>query len=332
MESIILCVLVSFGIYLIRLGWKHLKYWLLDPPHKKEAVEDARIMMEKLRKKGFGNYLLRDYVFQTRITDQDMAQLSSIETKLNGVLQEILRYLKLPPYIPLHLVPENERPASKDDRGGEYDSGKKEISLFYRKHYSGDQMIGILCHECAHCFMYYNGLDYSDPAQNERFTDITACLLGFTAYSAAHRHTLGDTRTGTKNGYLKSAEMRAIHQELVRCRQQQGTSQNQQPNPRRQPTDSAKTLLRSHINSARVMLDQAKSVMAVKKIPTVTDLTQEAYAKLYQISQTIESGQTANILQRCEEALNKDAPAVRTADENVMKLNQELSFFLHAFR
>lgn len=333
-------LLVMLAITLIRICW----YRLIDPPHKKQAVESARMMRERLIQKGLGHYLLRDYVFQTQITDDDRLQMSSVEAKLNSAFQEIKRCLNLPPEVRLVVLPGDSSERPKDGRAGDYNSGTKVVRVFYEKQYSGAEYIGVLCHECTHCFMYVNGLNYSDPVQNERFTDITAALLGFGVVMEIGFRTLGNTRKKSKKGYLKSAETHAIYQDLLLYRQQSASQKQQPPSPRPQAAQKQQpkpgqasangehTQLRNHINSARVMLEQGKSVMAVKKLPTATDLSQEAYARLYRTSQAIQSGQMAADLLRWEEALKKDAPAVRAAAENVMRLNRELSFFLNAFR
>ena len=215
LQGILVSLFCTAALYLLRLGW----YRLIDRPHKKETVTAAQVMMGRLKEKGMGNWLLRDCVFHTRITESDIRDLDRLAPKLSALEKEIAAWLNQPKAPHLNFYRSR---LPEDDRLADYDHGTRSIDVYYQrfKNCSPEKAIAAMCHESAHWFMYCMGLAQSDPVKNERDTDITACLLGFSVYMIAGNYTLGNTRAISKRGYLKSAEMQAIRDYLLACRQQ----------------------------------------------------------------------------------------------------------------
>ncbi len=210
LQGILFSLLCTAALYLLRLGW----YRLIDRPRKEETIAAAQVMMGRLKEKGMGAWLLRDCVFQTKITEKDINNLDLLAPKLSALEKEIAAWLNQPraPHLDFYRKKQPE-----DDRVADYNHGTRSIEVFYRRirNCSPETVVSSMCHESAHWFMYCMGLADPDPVKNERNTDITACLLGFSAYMITGNFTFGNTRSRSKRGYLKSAEMQAIRDYLL---------------------------------------------------------------------------------------------------------------------
>ncbi|MBR1585683.1 MAG: hypothetical protein IJ662_09100 [Clostridia bacterium] len=349
-----LVYLVYFVVYWFRVFF----HWAYDPPHTGKVVEDAKSIQKRLEQKGLDYYLRYDFGFKNILTGDDLKTQQKLEQKMTAMMNDILRWLKLTPDMKLRVVCVQQRKVG--DAGGTYDHNNKLITINFYKKDTPDTLTSVLCHECTHCFLYRNGLFFPDSYQTERFTDITSCLLGFSYYRIHGSGRLGKTKIASQRGYLKKDEFAAINRYLRRFRKQAGpttrapeqktaqtpppekkatptpppeqhkqtAAQTQQPDP----TPELREQLNHHLAGADAMLQQAKDVLTLHKVPTRTDLTPQDYDALKRTVDQLTTGAMSAELQACRAALGQDAQHLRQADQTVMRICEDLSRVMNAFR
>ena len=179
------------------------------PPEELAAM---RIALMKRRK--LDHLLMSDYVFKTRITDRDKRDHAVLREKLNLMLHEMFRYLDLPPVYTVEIIPDEDMSIAPD-RAAECVFGERVINFYLRSWYTPDQLTAMLCHECAHYFcLHYNMYVNSDTMLNEHFTDITACLMGFSRYMIIPAEV----------NYLSCGQLTAVRRVLMQERQERQAS------------------------------------------------------------------------------------------------------------
>lgn len=179
------------------------------PPEKLAAM---RIALMKRRK--LDHLLMSDYVFKTRITDRDKRDHAVLREKLNLMLHEMFRYLDLPPVYTVEIIPDEDMSIAPD-LAAECVFGERVINFYLRSWYTPDQLTAMLCHECAHYFcLHYNMYVNSDTLLNEHFTDITACLMGFSRYMIIPAQV----------NYLSFSQLTAVRRVLMKERHERQAS------------------------------------------------------------------------------------------------------------
>ena len=174
----------------------------------------ARKRIELMKERKLGHLLMTDFRFSDRITQEDMASPESIREKLNLMLHEMMRHLKLPPVYTVEVIPDEDRSIAPD-RTAECSYRDRQIRFFLRRVLTPEQLTTLLCHECAHYFcLYYRMYEYKLTMLNEHYTDVTACLMGFSKYMLI---------PGSLN-YLSPAEMKAVRWTLLEERKAQSGS------------------------------------------------------------------------------------------------------------
>lgn len=155
---------------------------LASTPQTRKAESLTRDRIELMKKLNLTHLLLNDYRFTQRITSKDMDSPEKIQTKLDEMLQEMCRYLDLPPVFSVEITPDEDMSISPD-RGAECCFARRKINMFLRSYYTPDHYMIMLCHECAHYFCNYYHMDETrDFMLNEMYTDIVTCLTGFSKY------------------------------------------------------------------------------------------------------------------------------------------------------
>ena len=80
------------------------------------------------------------------------------------------------------------------------------------------------------------------------------------------------------------------------------------------------------------MVLQARDIMAVKKVPTRTDLTEKDYAWLKQCAEKLSSGRYAALLSQCEKDSQGSTVRLRNAKNQVMDVCADMSRLMWVFR
>ena len=136
-----------------------------------------------LENKGLSDFLRKSFVPKTSFTMADFKDRKLMEEKTQQVFREILRYLELPPfYVRLSVSYDDNHDEQKaNKKAGEYQNTPQQriITLYFKKYYTPDIVLAILCHECTHYFMEAHFLNWKDTSLNEQRTDVTANLIGF---------------------------------------------------------------------------------------------------------------------------------------------------------
>ena len=156
-----------------------------DPeiPMPRSVPYEVYAMADRLLKHNVGEYLLRDYNSNTNFTIvKDISKELLLRRDLTHLMMSILSYLGLPGIVDLKINYLRDIDTQKE--AGQYTRNieKRAIELNVRSDYDFDNIIAILCHECTHYFMEWNNLNIEDREQNERNTDITANLIGFSEF------------------------------------------------------------------------------------------------------------------------------------------------------
>ena len=183
-------------------------------PQTRKAEELARNRIARIRERGLGTLLLDDFRFSARITPKEMGSPEAVRNSLNGMLQEMLRHLRLPGPFTVEVIPD-EAMSVAPKRGAECDIAHRRINVYFRSWYKPEQLTAMLCHECAHYFCYHYGMyEFDDFMLNEWYTDTVACLTGFSKYMLF--------AAGT--GYLEHEQMEAVRWTLLQERKNGGAA------------------------------------------------------------------------------------------------------------
>ena len=182
-----------------------------------------------LEENGLQEFLMKNYLLPRVIAIRNENERT--QEKLSQIMMDILRYLKLPPYVTLFVkkVKRNEE-AGKTWKAGEFTSsnGKAEINLTIGPEDTVKVVLAALCHECTHYFMLYHGMNWNDEGLNEIRTDVTANLIGFShimqegyreAVTVNEEQNVRTTRT-RKIGYISANACRQIRNMLDKYRRE----------------------------------------------------------------------------------------------------------------
>lgn len=194
-----------------------------EPSNFTQTMIFVEPMLEKLVKKGFTKYIKNDY---DPVVYVDISKIKKTEIiqNLKPVLNSILNYLHLPPFICFNVLFENDQNnhLKTQNKVGQYQGGwsNKTITISINQKYSFINVLAIICHECTHYFMEYNNLNWNDTELNEERTDMMACLIGFSKILYEGYMTIenveyhGDysTRQTSKIGYIDSKDCKEIRE------------------------------------------------------------------------------------------------------------------------
>ncbi|MBQ8160743.1 MAG: hypothetical protein IJ083_08310 [Clostridia bacterium] len=294
-----LSVFVCIALYLLRM-------YFLNRPDKKMIRRMTRERIEVMEKKGYAHLMMQDASFKNPVTDAD-TDIPSRQKKLQGMLNEMMARLGLMPNVTVSVQMDEKGQMTRDGRAGEYDGGARMIRIFLRKSMDAGHMTSILCHECAHCFMDRGGMNVQDFQTNERNTDITACLMGYSLQMLS-----GYT------GYIKSSEVRMVRKILLEWRSTKQASQGKAQSQGQSGAASGAG------QEARKLLSEAKRVLGKNKVPGRV-LPSEDYQRLYRISEEIRLGQTEKQLETC----------LRSGEQGrqtLLKLTDDLRFVIRAMQ
>lgn len=107
------------------------------------------------------------------------------------------------------------------DRAGQIttDLAFTTIRLDMKAHYTLDAVAAVLAHEAIHLHLYYEGISFSDPWENEILTDTAAVYCGFGEYIyRGYAVMRGEFALSYhKVGYIRQEDVRYI-QELINGR------------------------------------------------------------------------------------------------------------------
>ena len=323
LESIAIITL----FYIIRLIWdchkdtQRTREINGSPEECRQAEDLAVSMRNKMEAKGLKKYILNDFRFSEQLMPEDLKSETILQQKMTRMMRELHAYLHLAPGYQLSVRFDRD---NSMDRSGQCDYGNRRIDIFPRSHYTADTLIAILAHESAHYFMYQYGLTDPDKDLNERCTDTVACLMGLSAYMV-----------NGSIGYLKHGQFVAIRNNLLAYRNTRASSQNQQSTPAGHQS-SAEQLqeqkrLRSSLNAANALLQQTKSVVRVKKIPSRTDLTPQDYHRLNRLVDALNNGNYDRTLAFCNKLLQGNLTNLRTGQQDVMRVCNDLNAVMQMF-
>ena len=212
--------------------------------------------------------------------------------------------------------------------------------MFYRPFYDAGYLNEIICHECAHYFRNKHQMWNPNKDAEEKCTDITACLMGCRLYMV----------NANNMGYLRPGQFKLVQDFLEKYRKENrqaggaaGTTRTVPEKPQTgtrkpetaPPQDSTareRENLRRQIEAARAMIRQAGDIMAVKKVPTRTDLTEADYAWLKGCEEKLRAGQYTAALSRCEKDLQGSAGRIRNAKNQAMEVCGDMSRLMWIFR
>ena len=340
MEGILLSLCAALFLYLIRYLLHRAMAHLRDPSDKKRAVAAAEAVRSGMESRGYARLLSGDHVLRTRTSQEDLKSPERLREQMEKVMREILAHTGIGAGVGLRVGFDAKNDMRPDGRAGEYDPGSRSVTLFIKPKQRMEQLLYALCHECAHCFLYSIGMQESDPALNERYTEAAACLMGYSLYVIDGTRGTETPKEVSDKGSLTYAEACAVRRYLLSVRSspavRKEAPERQAPPPREEKGGAnaeLKSRLAGHIRGAQEILGQAKALAAAKMIPTRADMSEGDYQKLKEISRALESGEYDAALRRCGAALNGNDPGqLQSADSAAMDVCEKLSYILWAFR
>ena len=317
-----IAILIIF--YLIRLCWScHKDKKVAEeaqgtPEERRQAEEWAAAMRDKMEARGLGHYLLKDFCFKERLTPDDMKSEVLLQRKMTRMMQDLHAYLCLRPGYTLSVKFDRD---NSMDRSGQCDYSARRIDIFPRSYYTAETLMSILAHETAHYFMYQYGLSDPDKDLNERCTDVVSSLMGCSSCRVS-----GDI------GYLNKGQFIAVRNSICAYRSQQACA-GRKAGSRNESSERIleQQRLRSQISAAAALLQQTRSVITVKKIPTRTDLTVQDYHRLRTLVSQLECGKYDRSLASCSKQLQGDLANLRTGQQNVMNMCNDLNTMMRIY-
>ena len=316
--------------------------WRITPDQTREAEECIRMTKEAFEEKHLRHLMLSDFQFHAQVTDEERRDMNRLQAKLDQQLKELMDYLHLLPV--LHVRVFTDDPKGKE-AAGTFDWANKAVNIYYRSYYDAGILNEILCHECAHYFRYVHQITIPDHLTDEKCTDVTACLMGGRLYEV----------NANNIGYLRPGQMKLVGDFLDQYRKENsrqaaqpaGSSARAKPAAQKQQTAAApsgtagpqanslsaeRESLRRNIEAARAMIRHAEDIMAVKKVPTRTDLTEQDYAWLKRCVDKLGKGQYAALLSQCENSLQGNMGKIRNANSQVTSVCADISRLMWMFR
>ena len=308
-------------------------------PNKKvwtgEASVDAlsQSTAALLERRGLGALMLRDFSFQQRLRRCDINS-QALEEKLRAMALEITSHLSLPPLRQVNVVRiDDDR---QIDRFGEYDSAGKRINFYIKPKNDPEQITAALCHECTHYFMEMRELnDWSDRLLNERRTDVTACLIGFSRImvrgymilTKSHYRVVAWTADSNRVGYLDAADCDQVRKNLIKLRPGLQKRRAEEDN-----VNALKARLNQNIAGAKAMTEQVRAMLAAHGAPTGGRMPAKSLAGLQRALLALENGELETRIRQCESASRGDVGQLRAASNDIMAVCEALSTVLSAFK
>lgn len=222
----------------------------------------AEGICERLLGTKFEDLLLTDFNSQYSFTYADFGSRENICNKLNLIMNDIFRYLNLPPLVKLEVIHDYN---DNDKNMGFFttSSTKKTITIKIGRYYGPSNIIAVLCHECTHYFMEYYGFNCCDEEINERRTDVFSNLIGFSKLMEEGYEEIEITegsgsyskRKLYKIGYISADNCRAIRRHLLSQRIRINENRKKQLR-----TSEIKNELRKNYETAEILYKQLQSM------------------------------------------------------------------------
>ena len=138
--------------------------------------EEIFKVCDELKDKGFYEYLKKEFP-KPNIRNRS-------DEEIRNIVHDVINYLGLSHTVDIKI---NRTDLSggrlyQKTAAGLYDNSPtiyKNITINIDEGYNDNNILAIICHECTHYFMQVNGLNINNMNENEKKTDITACLIGF---------------------------------------------------------------------------------------------------------------------------------------------------------
>ncbi len=281
------------------------------------------IAEQKLIRAGFSDLMVRDFNFRTVLSPEACRNPADLQKQMQSMLSEMLPHLHLIPDI--RLVVTADRSLFPENAAGCYASGGsgKEIRVLFSSDPAQRKpavLTGVLCHECAHFFMYSYAMNLPDPKENEGLTDTMACLLGFRRYML-------QSRTDMNAPYLNHEELREVQKCLLAARPGLQKEIDGKKN-----LETAASQLKKNLASARVMMEQTRAMIAANGAPSSRRLSPRELKSVQQALLELENGTSEEILRRSAGAVGQDLAGVRKADDAVLAVCDGLYRLMTAFR
>ena len=316
--------------------------WRITADQAREAEECIRMTKEAFEDNHLQHLMLSDFQFHTQVTDDDRRDMNRLQATLDRQLKELMDYLHLLPVLHVRVFTDDPK---GQEAAGTFDWANKAVNIYYRSYYDAGILNEVLCHECAHYFRYVHHITNPDHMTDEKCTDVTACLMGGRLYEV----------NANNVGYLRPGQMKLVGDFLEKYRKENSRAASQpagstaQAKPaaqepqaaaaqsrttRPQPNDlsAERESLRRNIEAARAMIRHAEDIMAVKKVPTRTDLTEQDYAWLKRCVDKLGKGQYAALLSQCENSLQGNLGKIRNANSQAMSVCADISRLMWMFR
>ena len=286
-------------------------------------LERTHMLFDKCRQRleyvGLTDLMLRDFAFQTKLTQAQCDNDAQAEAQLQSMLIEMLPHLHLLPNVKLLVTTDASK--LQDGALGEYDHGQRTVRiLLLPGQRSPELLASALCHECIHCFLYTYGISAQDPQLNEGLTEAMASLVGFSQIMIR-------ANANRQLPYLNRAEFEELRKSLLEIRPQLQQQADQKRN-----LQTAREQLKKNLSGAWAMIEQAKAMIAVNKAPQSKRLSPAELRQLQQTLLALENGSYAVALRQAEKGLNGDLAAVRKADDSVLAICGRLYRLMLAFR
>lgn len=312
----------------------------LKEPKGSLTVVYSGAMCELLIKKGLGHFLLADFSPKYSLLQDKHFNKTKARNILGSIMIDIFKHLELPPFVELIIIDENDNEIFNNaDRVGQFSSThqKKKIIIKTKKQYSIINIVAILCHECTHYFMEYNGLNWDDVHLNEKRTDIMANLIGFSEVMIKGYRVISTERVygNIRNtithriGYITDSECAEVRQYLLWKRYIL----------EKQKKDNAELLnvkvaLSKHIEVAKTLYEQISSIDLRSKCGLQNISNPMQLAKLQKVLLEYENRDIENELLRYQVVLTSNIGMEKTikANESAMKLCADILCWISAFQ
>ena len=304
-----------------------------------------------LKQKNKEHLLLKDFEFQNRLTDAEIRDLSLLQRKLQHMANELSAYLLLLP-IPVYVMRATD---GKDGPSiaGDYVSALKKIDFYVKDDFTAEQLKAILCHEYTHYFMGSTRMDdWSDPALNERRTDVMSNMIGFSnimiegyyvVTKADYQVFSWDVKSSRAIGYLNVTEQKIVRKELLKVRKEVNKERkrkerqafSEETKERTVHTDNTESLrlnLKHRTEGVRQMLNQVNVMRQERKNPSPSQFSETEFRHLQEALLFLESGNDQRILRLCESADGSDIIQLQKAQDELMKLGNALYIIMRAYQ
>ena len=280
-----------------------------DWPNNKKAASPAIALADDLFhefcEKGLTQYLTVDYCgpdhtsFHLYSMNGKIVFSQDAHRELHLIYVNIMKHLNLPPFV--NLIIQDDSGTIIDDKSK---AQERSITVKIKEYFQPSNIVAILCHECAHYFMEYHGLNMEDKHINEPRTDVVANLIGFNKImSYGYRPIVteqinGNIRTTTthKIGYISDTDCVEIGKFLKVHRGEIKSIQ-----AAAQKNGELKSQCRKLLETAKIFAQQLESI----DFNTVNSSTYEHTVKIQQVLLEKESINIETEIQKHEQSINK---------------------------